>query len=132
MKFTMLGSANHAGPVRLSDTYSSSVGAAADGIAASQKALYDAYTSLNSRMILVNSKIPNPLTLNSGVLMVSGDYSNYFLVSYYVQFGGAAYTWYSNSVISEVLISETTGIKVVFKTDAVKGWNMYFLLHKKS
>lgn len=48
MKFQMLGDANHAGPVRLSDVYSSQVGDASTGIAASQKALYDAYSSLNS------------------------------------------------------------------------------------
>ena len=50
MKFNMLGDANHAGPVRLSDVYSSAVGSAKDGVAASQRALYDAYNSLNSRM----------------------------------------------------------------------------------
>ena len=49
MKFQMLGDANKAGPVRLSDVYDSEVGGASTGIAASQKALYDAYNSLNSR-----------------------------------------------------------------------------------
>ena len=48
MRFNMLGDANHAGPVRLSDTYDKEVGGAQTGIAASQKALYDAYNSLNS------------------------------------------------------------------------------------
>lgn len=57
MKFNMLGDANHAGPVRLSDVYSSAVGDASTGIAASQKALYDAYSSLNSRITTVNSGI---------------------------------------------------------------------------
>lgn len=50
MKFQMLGDANKAGPVRLSDVYDSEVGGASTGIAASQKALYDAYNSLNSRI----------------------------------------------------------------------------------
>lgn len=50
MKFNMLGDANHAGPVRLSDVYNSQVGDASQGVAASQKALYDAYNSLNSSM----------------------------------------------------------------------------------
>lgn len=50
MKFQMLGDANKAGPVRLSDVYDSEVGGASTGIAASQKALYDAYNSLNSRL----------------------------------------------------------------------------------
>lgn len=48
MRFNMLGDANDPGPVRLSDVYSSAVGDASSGIAASQKALYDAYSSLNS------------------------------------------------------------------------------------
>ena len=47
----MLGDANHAGPVRLSDTYDKAVGGAQTGIAASQKALYNAYNSLNSRIL---------------------------------------------------------------------------------
>ena len=50
MKFQMLGTTDKAGPVRLSDVYNSEVGGAETGIAASQKALYDAYSSLNSRM----------------------------------------------------------------------------------
>lgn len=48
MKFNMLGNANRTGPVRLSDAYSSLVGGASQGVAASQKALYNAYNSLNS------------------------------------------------------------------------------------
>ena len=57
MRFNMLGNANHAGPVRLSDTYDKAVGGAQTGIAASQKALYDAYNSLNSRITTANSNI---------------------------------------------------------------------------
>lgn len=41
-----VGNAACYGHVKLSDTYSSSVGAAADGVAASQKAVYDAYTAV--------------------------------------------------------------------------------------
>lgn len=44
----MRGDAYHAGPVMLSDVYTSAVGSAKDGVAASQRALYDAYNSLNS------------------------------------------------------------------------------------
>lgn len=38
------------GHVKLSDTYTSSVGDASSGVAASQKALFDAYSSLNSNI----------------------------------------------------------------------------------
>lgn len=51
----MRGDAYHAGPVMLSDVYTSAVGSAKDGVAASQKALYNAYNSLNSR---VEKKFP--------------------------------------------------------------------------
>ena len=59
MKFQMLGSADKPGPVRLSDVYNSQVGDASMGIAASQKALYDAYSSLNSR-ISIDTVTLNP------------------------------------------------------------------------
>lgn len=42
------GTGTNYGHVKLSDTYSSSVGAASASIAASQKAVYDAYTALKS------------------------------------------------------------------------------------
>lgn len=42
------GSDTNYGHVKVSDTYTSQVGAAADGLTASQKALYDAYTSLST------------------------------------------------------------------------------------
>ena len=48
MIYNMRGDTYHAGPVMLSDVYTSAVGSAKDGVAASQRALYDAYNSLNS------------------------------------------------------------------------------------
>ena len=51
MRFNMLGDTNEAGPVRLSDVYNSSVGGAAAGIAASQKALYDVYSTMSAKII---------------------------------------------------------------------------------
>lgn len=42
------------GHVKLSDTYTSSVGDASSGVAASQKALFDAYSSLNSNIGVIN------------------------------------------------------------------------------
>lgn len=53
MKYSMLGDANNAGPVRLSDVYDSNVGGASAGVAASQKALYEAYNSLNSSIPVI-------------------------------------------------------------------------------
>lgn len=42
------------GHVKLSDTYTSSVGDASSGVAASQKALFDAYSTLNSNIGVIN------------------------------------------------------------------------------
>ena len=64
MKFQMLGDANKAGPVRLSDVYDSEVGGASTGIAASQKALYDAYNSLNSSIIAKELELPYNIVLS--------------------------------------------------------------------
>lgn len=57
MIYSMRGDEYHAGPVMLSDTYSSSVGAAKDGIGASQKALYDAYNLLNNNKANVSTVV---------------------------------------------------------------------------
>ena len=43
------GTASNYGHIKLSDTYTTSVGDASSGIAASQKALFDAYSELNSK-----------------------------------------------------------------------------------
>lgn len=63
MRFTMLGSNLQPGPVTLSDDYSKVVGNAKQGVAASQKALYDVYNSLTnykitSESISANSTAP--------------------------------------------------------------------------
>ena len=42
------------GHAKLSDTYTSSVGDASSGVAASQKALFDAYSTLNSNIGVIN------------------------------------------------------------------------------
>lgn len=51
------GTANNWGHVKLSDSYTSSSGAASSGVAASSKALYDAYTTLNAKFNSVNGVI---------------------------------------------------------------------------
>ena len=43
-----VGTANYYGHLKISDTFTSCVGGAAEGVAASQKALYDAYVCLSS------------------------------------------------------------------------------------
>lgn len=45
------------GHVKLSDTYTSSVGDASSGVAASQKALFDAYSTLNSNLTNISNKV---------------------------------------------------------------------------
>ena len=57
MIYNMRGDEYHVGPVMLSDTYSSSVGAAKDGVGASQKALYDAYNLLNNNKANVSTVV---------------------------------------------------------------------------
>ena len=45
------------GHTKLSDTYTSSVGDASSGVAASQKALFDAYSTLNSNLTNISNKV---------------------------------------------------------------------------
>lgn len=80
MKFNMLGDANHAGPVRLSDVYSSQVGDASQGVAASQKALYDAYNSLNSRFKATELWVNSNTAVQFLGQSVSVNLSSYLLV----------------------------------------------------
>lgn len=51
------GTANNWGHVKLSDSYTTSGGAASSGVAASSKALYDAYTTLNAKFNSVNGVV---------------------------------------------------------------------------
>lgn len=51
------GTASNFGHVKLSDNYTSSAGAASSGVAASSKALYDAYTTLNAKINSVNGVV---------------------------------------------------------------------------
>jgi len=55
------GTASNYGHVKLSDTYNSLVsgGAAANGLAASQNALYNAYNELNSNLSTVSNQVSN-------------------------------------------------------------------------
>ena len=70
------------GHVKLSDTYTSSVGDASSGVAASQKALFDAYSSLNSNLdskfksyyLLPAKNMPSNYNFNS--CSVEGIYSS--------------------------------------------------------
>lgn len=51
------GTASSWGHVKLSDSYTTSGGAASSGVAASSKALYDAYTTLNAKFNSVNGVV---------------------------------------------------------------------------
>ncbi len=53
------GDASHFGHVELSDNYTSSAGAAANGVAASSKALADAYSVLNTKTNQIDSNLNN-------------------------------------------------------------------------
>ena len=85
MIYNMRGDTYHAGPVVLSDVYTSAVGSAKDGVAASQRALYDAYNSLNSSIIdniypvgslymSINPTLPEALSTGRTWQLLSGGY----------------------------------------------------------
>jgi hypothetical protein len=57
-----IGTASNYGHVKLSDKYTSSDGAAADAVAASSKALYDAYTALNGNTTALTNHIAEKAT----------------------------------------------------------------------
>ena len=85
MIYNMRGDTYHAGPVMLSDVYTSAVGSAKDGVAASQRALYEAYNSLNSSVIdniypvgslymSINPTLPEALSTGRTWQLLSGGY----------------------------------------------------------
>ena len=128
MKFNMLGDANHAGPVRLSDVYSSAVGSAKDGVAASQRALYDAYNSLNSRFVP---------TKNITISLPSGcsaqQYFRYSVVDQFViiDAGGVKRTTVGNGVqvSSSIPIARTSMVAVLSGDPAAGNANKTTLMY---
>lgn len=64
------GSEKNFGHVKLSDEYASNVGAAADGVAASQKAVADAYNAVNSNLQVENVAIS---TANANYITVASN-----------------------------------------------------------
>ena len=92
MKFQMLGSADKPGPVRLSDVYNSQVGDASMGIAASQKALYDAYSSLNSR--IGGIKYSQVGTNHNGMIMKFDYQGNEYSIQFHVDRGDTCMSLY--------------------------------------
>lgn len=80
MRFTMLGSDHHPGPVLLSDDYSSVVGNAKQGVAASQKALYDAYNSLNSRIKALWTGSTAPLSAGATFNLDLSNYNHVLII----------------------------------------------------
>ena len=58
-----LANGSYPGKVKLSDAYTSSGGAASAGVGASSKAVYDAYTALNSK--IMSGTLPNNTDLNT-------------------------------------------------------------------
>lgn len=79
MIYNMRGDTYHAGPVMLSDVYTSAVGSAKDGVAASQRALYDAYNSLNSSKVGIARKGSNGDFNNltdCGIFRIDSGWSN--------------------------------------------------------
>ena len=126
MKFQMLGSADKPGPVRLSDVYNSQVGDASMGIAASQKALYDAYNSLNSSL----------KDRYSGKLLTSSDNLNNYYGSdktgLYVTASGvqnAALDWagllVSGSTGSHQMQFNSTGLHIRSYTGSPLAWTSW-------
>ena len=151
MKFQMLGDANHAGPVRLSDVYNSQVGDASTGIAASQKALYDAYSSLNSRL---SSKLNTDILSNgedntggnNGVLFTGNtsgsNFRGYMFTNNGIYFimidanGNASYNGFAKIYGSDVSYNSTSrnmrvrlGQSCRFKTLKISGSASYQIVN---
>ena len=83
------GNANQFGHVKLSDSYTSSGGAASASVGASSKAVYDAYTALNNKTNTILKKTRYQLAANT--LNVAAGANESALLSYTVPSGYTAY-----------------------------------------
>lgn len=75
------GTANNWGHVKLSDSYTSSSGAASSGVAASSKALYDAYTTLNAKFKV--KILEDAIVDSNGTVTLNDNVKNYNVIEVY-------------------------------------------------
>ena len=75
------GTASSWGHVKLSDSYTSSAGAASSGVAASSKALYDAYTTLNAKFKV--KVLEDAIVDSNGTVTLNDNVKNYNVMDVY-------------------------------------------------
>lgn len=75
------GTANSWGHVKLSDSYTTSGGAASSGVAASSKALYDAYTTLNAKFKV--KILEDAIVDSNGTVTLNDNVKNYNVIEVY-------------------------------------------------
>lgn len=75
------GTASSWGHVKLSDSYTSSAGAASSGVAASSKALYDAYTTLNAKFKV--KVLEDAIVDSNGTVTLNDNVKNYNVIDVY-------------------------------------------------
>ena len=75
------GTANNWGHVKLSDSYTISGGAASSGVAASSKALYDAYTTLNAKFKV--KILEDAIVDSNGTVTLNDNVKNYNVIEVY-------------------------------------------------
>lgn len=75
------GTASSWGHVKLSDSYTSSAGAASSGVAASSKALYDAYTTLNAKFKV--KVLEDAIVDSNGTVTLNDNIKNYNVIDVY-------------------------------------------------
>ncbi len=75
------GTASNWGHVKLSDSYTTSGGAASSGVAASSKALYDAYTTLNAKFKV--KVLEDAIVDSNGTVTLNDNIKNYNVIDVY-------------------------------------------------
>lgn len=75
------GTASNWGHVKLSDSYTTSGGAASSGVAASSKALYDAYTTLNAKFKV--KILEDAIVDSNGTVTLNDNVKNYNVIEVY-------------------------------------------------
>ena len=97
---TTYGAANdeNYGHVKLSDSYTVSAGAAVSGIGASSAAVYNAYNTLNSKFVKIDTKMP------AGSLKTFSQYtsSDYIIIGGLTKYYGGGRMTYTSLIVGDI------------------------------